>query len=160
MSYGTYMAGPPPDDKRCPHCGAALKPGRARCWLCQEETSIREGAPEPRSYEAKTPTENLRQSPDDAAVWVLTLGLALIIAGGAAMTCGAVGLMIVAPIAAAPIFIRIVVSRWRRSREEKWGSLTGAQAGMAAVGLTIAVGLAAFIAYFALCTAWFNAQPW
>jgi hypothetical protein len=40
------------------------------------------------------------------------------------------------------------------------GAFQSFESGLSAIGVTIAVGLASFIAYFAICTAWFNAQNW
>jgi hypothetical protein len=150
MSYGTYMAGPPPDDnRRCPQCGAALKPGEPeRCWLCLEKFSIQEGAPEPVGRDRASSAQPGKSVGDKPALAFFG-GLVVLVCG--ALAFEAPGILLMLLILATPALIRTVVVKAGAGPATPAGGMTFVGTLLGSLGVTVLIGVASFVAFFATC---------
>ena len=153
MSHG-IAAGPPPvpprrargrhaDGPVCPECGAKrITSAQAQCWMCGAILPALE-SPVPGG-----PMEGPVSKPVFIALGVLIL---LVMVG---LATAAPGLLVVFALAATPALIRAVVVSRKSSgagRPLEAGEKVGAFLG--ALGATVLVGAAAFVAFFATCFA-------
>ena len=150
MSFGAYMAGLP-DNRRCPHCGAALKPGEnTKCWLCLEKFSIQEGEPKPvgRDRESSAPTQKTGFAGDNG-VLVFFGGLVALICG--ALAFEAPGILIVLLVLATPALIRTAVVTTHAAQAPPDGGMSFLGTFLGALGVAVVIGVASFVAFFATC---------
>lgn len=151
MSYGIY-AGPPPPSRRtqydaegpvCLECGAKrITSAKAPCWLCGAILPALDG----------TVAGGPVRGRDDKPVFIVVGVLVILLMLGLALE--APGLLIVLALAATPALIRAVVVS-HQSKEAGYPMTAGHAFGafLGALGATVLVGAAAFVAFFATCFA-------
>jgi hypothetical protein len=171
MSFGIFTAKSlPPEDNRCPHCDAPIKPGKAeKCWLCLEQLSEQEGTPRlQRLRVAATTTSSDAASEEARAKIILGMAGALVCVG---LTLAAPGLLMFFLIVASPFVIHMIIRRTRTpvsqnasgegtssKRDEVYREVprSSFEIFLTWIGGAIVVGLtsfAAFVAAFvAICT--------
>jgi hypothetical protein len=158
MTFGMFSTSPrPPEaDKRCQHCGAPIKPGKAEaCWLCLEQHSIQEGMPRRHNDRGAT-TVSRSEAPGQTSAWAIFGGLAILVCIGLAIE--APGALVMFLILATPALIRtlIVLAPGQDTGTPAEGP-TFLRTFLASLGVTylvsIAAGCAFSAAFFAVCTA-------
>jgi hypothetical protein len=125
------------------------------CWLCLEKLSIQEGAPkQDRRSRALSVGERRATAVGDNPAWAFFGILAVVLCVGLAIT--APGVLIVLFVLAVPALIRTIMSV-RRGLEQAAPasgadlSLTTIAIFLTALGVTTIVGIAASVAFVAVC---------
>ena len=150
MNYGNYTGPPAPRSAKggsegpvCLECGAKrITSGIAPCWMCGAILPALDGAVEGGPVRGR----------DDKPVFIVIGVLVVLVMLGLAVE--APGLLIVLALGATPALIRSVVVS-RRSSAAGYPMTAGHKFGafLGALGATMLVGAAAFVAFFATCFA-------
>jgi hypothetical protein len=139
-------------ESRCPHCGTRIKAGDTKCWLCQEETSIRAGMPEDVARGRELARRiKLPEPHREFGVTAVFGVLAILICLGLAME--APGVLVVIVVLATPALIRTAMAASKRGEGAPMSGLGIAGIFFSTLGVIVLVGLASFLAFAVACFA-------
>ena len=147
----------PPQQKRCPHCGEVVASTAATCWLCLEKCAIQPGT-------GKHPAPSQGAASGDHTAWVVVGVLIVVLFVGLAgleiadpidpFTSGwqvVMVLLVSALVLATPGLIRTLVASSRKQDPAPASGMAFVAIFLSSLGVTVIVGLAAFVAFFATC---------
>ncbi|HZN35907.1 MAG TPA: hypothetical protein VFB80_18890 [Pirellulaceae bacterium] len=131
----------------CPECGAELRPGDGRCWLCRRDLAVDAEVVDPAPAAAAAKAAPLQFSLETLLLIVTLSAVCL----GALVAAPGLGVLLL--VVAVPALVRTCLTG--SSFKQKSGKLTAADkvlAFVASAAITWAALMAAAMAFFTACT--------